>query len=133
MRGFPPARDLPRLLLVALCLGLAACGTPKPVPPPAGWEVVKEYVEPKLVREMATTADRAPLEQFHAVAASARTRADLNAAWRAIPALAARPDLLERAFAEAAQDGDWPAAPDERAYVQGTRAAVRAFLDRSPR
>jgi hypothetical protein len=97
--------------------------------------IVKQNADDAFVTQL-TPQDLAALTLFKDQIATARTRADLVAAWKAIPALDARgSDFLERrVFTKALDDGDWP--PDktptelEPAFVGGVQQAVADFIGR---
>lgn len=97
--------------------------------------IVKQNADDAFVTHL-TPQDVPALTQFKDQIATARTRADLVAAWKAIPALDAKgSDFLERRiFTKALEDGDWPSgvAPTELepAFVGGVQQAVADFIGR---
>lgn len=126
---------------VALALAVAAGGSccskgdkglePKP---PKARQIVSRNAEDAFDAFFSrdNPEDRTALTTFQQRIAAAATRADLEAAWQAIPELRAKgADFLQRrVFKAAAEDGDWPAGEiDERdAYAGGVRDGVSAFL-----
>lgn len=145
-RNLPRSGPLPRwfvgsahlLLLVLLC-SCSSTHEPQQLDMTAQ-KVVLRHAEAALEVEFdaEATADRNALTEYRDKTASAQTRADLQEAWMAIPALEEHGTdfLQERIFDRAARDGDWPSgAPptDERVvYVGGVRMAIDSFLAEKP-
>jgi hypothetical protein len=137
-RRLHPWAYLALTLWLAVICSCSSTGEPKLVDMSAQ-KIVLLHAEAALEVEFDATAevDRNALAEFHETIATARYRIELQNAWTAVPALAARgADFLEtRIFARAARDGDWPsgAPPDDekRVYVDPVRLAIEKFLAES--
>ena len=69
---------------------------------------------------------KAALKEFLDRTNNTQSKADLLAAWSAIPALKNKgPDVLKFAFEDAAEEPDTPKPED---YAPGTRRAINEFL-----
>jgi hypothetical protein len=84
--------------------------------------------------DTASAGDRAALLALREASRHAHTRAELLAAWNAIPNLRSRgPTFLEQqVFERAVRDDDWPAKgppiSEKAAFVDAVGAAIAAFL-----
>ena len=131
-----PARAAVAPLLLLLGCAAAACSK-QPAPYVANVDavgIVRQNSADAFEIALQRPHDDAALRSFAAAIAQARDRAQVLAAWRAVPALAARgADLLEqKVFALAVQEQRWPRAdPPEQlepAFAEGVRLGVQDFL-----
>jgi len=123
------------LLHLGLVLGCDATPPAKPTPPPKAVEIVQQATEDALKFGLnSSQLDKQSLATWRGKIASAASRADLETAWRDVPALAAHADFLQKkVFEVALDDGDWPKDEPENkleaAWVEGVRNGVAKVLE----
>ncbi|MGH7163118.1 MAG: hypothetical protein ACREID_06520 [Planctomycetota bacterium] len=118
----------------AVCCSRNGEGLP-PVTPEAR-RIVARYAADAFITAFSPedATHRAAFTEFRGRIAASSARAELEAAWTAVPALRAKGQdfLTRKVFAKAEADGDWPgpvAAADEPAVlVAGVRDGVESFL-----